>query len=296
MKPIKMFGLAALFVLMAIAFVGASSAMAESTVLCSSDIEEEEEEAASAQCKPITHVHEVSVGKGQLLSSVVSIECEVLFLGDASAKEGAPLEIKGHFTYPMTGCETTSGTLCEVTETSKEAATTFLRTAHELTEVKGTAEVNAHCGSLINCTYNHEGLVGHGLGPLLSKSTNGNVNISEQVMNKTGGAFCPKVAKLDLTTTPLTETFIPPRGLLYCVQYEHITNGFYQDDECTEEEAGNAYDLVWARRGLVIGQPLCIRIWTGGLWREKINRVCTNDNTGNLKGSPFEKGVITKIY
>ena len=205
LKSIKMLGLAALAVLMAMAFVGASSAMAGDTALCKED--------AAGACpagKLFSHVHEVSVGKGLLLSSLATLECEVLFLGDVTSANnlGAPLVISGNFTYPMTGCETTSGTLCTVTEVGAGATITVLKTGHQLAEVKFAYEKNLQCGAFINCTYNGVGLVGHGLGPLLSSSLNGNVNISEQTTNKTGGLLCPKTAKLDLTTTPLEHTYI----------------------------------------------------------------------------------------
>ena len=217
MKPIKMFGLAALAALMAMAFVGASSAMAGSTLLCKEDV------ASCPQHKQIGHVHEVSVGKGVLLSSLVTIECEVLFLGDTVAETSAPLKIKGNFTYPMEGCKTTGGTLCTVKETSEFATIEVLKTGHELAEVKGSAEVNAECGAFINCTYNGVGLLGHGLGPLLSSSENGNVNISEQTTNKTGGALCPKTSKLDLTTTPLEHTYIVTKGEMECKEVKNVS-------------------------------------------------------------------------
>ena len=204
-----MLGLTALAALMAMTFVGTGSAMAESTALCKEDAVLLSGEVCP-EAKRISHVHEVSVGKGVLLSSLVTIECEVLFLGDVTSANnlGAPLVISGNFTYPMTGCETTGGTLCTVTETSASATIEVLKTAHELAEVKGTAEVNAQCGIFINCTYNGVGLLGHGLGPLLSSSLNGNVGLSEKTTNKIGGFLCPKTAKLDLTTTPLEHTYI----------------------------------------------------------------------------------------
>ena len=89
MKAIKMIGLAALAALTAMAFVGASSAMAESTTLCSAD---------GSGCG-ITHVHETSVGKAKLLTSFGTTECNVLFLGDARAALASPLVIDGTFTY-----------------------------------------------------------------------------------------------------------------------------------------------------------------------------------------------------
>ena len=297
MKPIKMFGLAALAALMAMAFVGASSAMAESTELCSKD----PGTGATAPCpnetEAVIHVHEVSVGKGVLLSSLVTIECEVLFLGDVEAA-GAPQKIKGNFTYPMTGCETSGGTLCTVKETSANATIEVLRTGHELAEVKGTAEVNAECGAFINCTYNGVGLVGHGLGPLLSTSANGNVNISEQTTNKTGGSLCPKTAKLDLTTTPLEATYLgKPGELHYCVEFEQITHGFYTNSTCTT--LGNPiarnyrYMLVIGPNNWKVNEIKCflqVPLLHKGLYSDS---TCTTDPGNNEE--VYEKGAIKTI-
>ena len=208
MKLLKMFSLAALAALMTMAFAGASSAMAESTALCKEDAVLLTNEECPAG-KLITEVHEVSVGKGVLLSSVFTIECEVLFLGDVTSANdlGNPLVILGNFTFPMAGCETTSGTLCEVKEESASATIQVLKLGHELADVTYAVEINWHCGVIWNCTYNSVGLLGHDLGPLLSSSLNGNVGISEKTINKSGGSFCPKTTKLDLTTSPLEHTY-----------------------------------------------------------------------------------------
>jgi hypothetical protein len=201
-KPIKMLGLAVLAALMAMAFVGASSAMAEKTTLCKAD------ETPCKTAEVISHVHEATEAgnPGLLLSSVVEIKCTVLFLGDTVAETSAPLEIKGKFSY--SGCQTASGSSCTVTEVSTESTIKVLRTAHELGEVTGSGEVNAHCGFFINCTYNGEGLNGHALGPLLSTPANGQVRIEEQTTHKVSGSLCPETAKLDLLTTPLSATYI----------------------------------------------------------------------------------------
>jgi hypothetical protein len=256
-----MLGLAALAALMAMAFVGASSAMAEPTALCKEDVE------TCPEGSRVTHVHETSVGKGVLLSSVATIECNVEFLGEVISPEntGAPLEISGNFTYPMAGCETAGGTLCEVKETSTSALIEVLKTGHELAEVKGTAEVNAHCGALINCTYNGAGLTGHGLGPLLSSSLNGNVGILEQTTNKTGGALCPKTAKLDLTTTPEIHTYITKGAALKMVCIDvGANNGFYltvnaAGTVCETEDATRLgkYELAWVAPGTGRGVHVC---------------------------------------
>jgi hypothetical protein len=204
-KLLKMFGLAALASLMAMAFVGAGSAMAESTALCNVDPGTGSTEACPAG-HLVTHVHEVSSTPGLLLSSVVEIKCTVLFLGDTASSLANPLVITGKFTY--SGCQTASGSSCTVTETSASSTIKVLKTAHELGSVTGNGEVNAHCGFFINCTYDGEGLSGHALGPLLSTAANGEVRLEEQTTHRTGGSLCPETAKLDLLTSPLSATYI----------------------------------------------------------------------------------------
>jgi hypothetical protein len=198
-----MLGLAVTAALMAMALVGAGSAMAEgSTALCKAD------ESPCAAGNIITHVHESTLAgnPGLLLSSVVNILCDVLFLGDTlNGGLGNPLVIHGHFTY--TNCMHENGT-CTVTETSTDSLISILRLGSELADVSGTGIVNAHCGFFINCTYDGEGLLGHGLGPLTASETNGETRVEEAVTHKTGGSLCPETAKLDLLTTPLEKTYI----------------------------------------------------------------------------------------
>jgi hypothetical protein len=196
-KPIKMFGLAALTALMAMAFVGASSAMAEHTALCATE---------SALCSsPVAHVHETSVGKGVLKSKLPTIECNVLFLGDALKNEagnalGNPLVIHGQFTY--TNCNN----FCKVKEETANATIEVLKTASELGSVVGEGLVNVSC-PFINCNYVGTGLEGHALGPLTSSQANGSVVLTEQNTEKESGS-CPEEAFLTLTTTPLSATYI----------------------------------------------------------------------------------------
>jgi hypothetical protein len=194
-KLLKLFGLAALAALMAMAFVGAGSAMATgSTALCK-DMPDVEDGVCD---DPITHVHETTLSgaKAKLLSSAINVECDVLFLGNALLGL-----IIGKFTY--TNCNSK----CFVTQ---EGTVTIsaLRLSHETADVTGEGQVHVACGSLIDCKYNGRGLVGTGKGPLLSTHLNGEVALSEQTTNRVGGAFCPSTAKLDITTTPLELVYI----------------------------------------------------------------------------------------
>jgi hypothetical protein len=242
MKPIKMLGLAALAALMAMAFVGASSAAAHPTVLCNADV------GVAGGCTEVTHIHETSVGKGVLKSSLPTIECTVLFLGDTEAGTSAPLVINGQFTY--SACNN----FCSVKEESAKAKIKVLTTASELTSVTGEGLVNVKC-PFINCNYIGTGLEGHGLGPLTSSSANGNVVLTAQLTEKESGS-CPEEAFLTLTTTPLTATY--PRAM-YCVNYEH-EHGLYEKDGCVGKypTPTKLYELVIGPGGLSAHEHVCV--------------------------------------
>src|SRR6185436_6221973 len=122
--------------LTAMAFVGISSATAENTSLCSAD---------GSECG-VEHVHEVSTTKAKLLTgssgSSLTIECDVLFLGDALSSEGNPLVIHGNFTYTSCACtpfEKCLGCTPEVYEESEEGYSeiTVLKEGHETAKVTG---------------------------------------------------------------------------------------------------------------------------------------------------------------
>jgi hypothetical protein len=205
----KRLGLTSIAILVTIGLIGASSAIAGSTALCTYDPLQEGSEVCSSPSLR-THVHETSVLKGKILSSVLNVECDVLFLGDTlwngKAEKvglGSPLVLEGNFTY--TNCN--SG--CEVKEVGGSSLVEILRTGHETAGVTGEDEFNVHCGFFINCTYNGEGLEGTAKGFLLSseETINGETFFEGQELHRVSG-FCPEKAALDLTTEPLLSTFI----------------------------------------------------------------------------------------
>jgi hypothetical protein len=208
-KLIKMFGLAATATLMAIAFTDAPSAKAEiDTALCKID------PLPSLACpsgKLVSHVHEETLEgeQGILLSSALTIKCDVLFLGDVLT-EGllsiAPesLLISGNLTY--SNCNNS----CTFTEENGPGHLKVLKTAHELARVAIKDLIHMLCSGFINCRYTGTGLLGHDLGPLLSgeELPNGATQLSEQSTSKESGSLCPSTAKLDLVTHPLEPTYI----------------------------------------------------------------------------------------
>jgi hypothetical protein len=254
-KSLKMLGLAALAALMAMALVGASSAMAESTGLCSVDQEPCEEK------NEITHVHETTLAgeKATLLSSAGNVTCTVLFLGDTIPTTATPLIIEGKFTY--TECER-SGSSCEVKEENGPVEIEVLKEGHETAKVTGKGEVNVHCGFFINCTYNGEGLKGTAKGPLLSTETNGEVSLSEQTTKKVKGSLCPETAKLDITTTPLAATYIGASPLLHACVEVGTERGFFLDSQCTVKDATRLgrYELTWVLPTAKVEKHACLYV------------------------------------
>jgi hypothetical protein len=198
MKPIKIFGLVVLAALMAMALLGVSLASAEHTGLCETD------ESPCESGNEVVHIHLVTLSgsKAKLLSSVLSVECDSLFLGPAL------LTLFGNIKIHILGTYSNCNNSCTLTEENGPAEVEILREGTELVKVTGGGLVHLVCSGFINCRYNGVGLLGHGLGPLTSSETNGSANLSEQTLNKESGTFCPSTTKLDITTTPLEATYI----------------------------------------------------------------------------------------
>jgi hypothetical protein len=287
MKPIKMFGLAALAALMAMALVGASSAMAELTTLCSED---------NNKCTPITHVHEESVGHAKLLSSFATVECEALFLGDTlNSGEGNPLIIHGTFAYScLNGCT--------AEEENGPAEIKVLKEGTELATVTGEGLVHVVCG--LNCRYNGVGLKGHALGALKAANGKGEVTISGATVNKESGTFCPSTSKLDITTEPLTATYIKQGTalLMACIKVAANT-GLYKADAgngvCTNMTGTNTrdgeYELAKVKSTLAVGEMACGVVRPGLLLGTNATRtICSGNDTPNRLGV-FELGTISSV-
>ena len=278
MKPIKMFGLAALLALLATAFVGVSPAAAGNTVLCSND----SNEIRKSPCTKISHVHEESVGHAKLLSSFATVECEVLFLGEVT-ETGSPLNVSGNFTYTcLNGCT--------ATEENGPAEIQVLREGTELAAITGEGLVHVVCG--LNCRYNGVGLAGHGLGALEAANEVGEITIEGATVNKESGFLCPSTSKLDITTEPLTATYLGGAELSYCVEYEHKAGGSYQNSNCTTAGAG-AYELVWGSPGLEVGKVVCVVDYKG-LWLKEGTTNCAKDYS-SLTGGEQEKATIKTV-
>jgi hypothetical protein len=291
-KAIKMVGLTALAALMATALVGASSAMAESAALCKAD------ESPCAEGNVITHVHETSVGKAKLLTSIGTTECNVLYLGDAEEAmlEGSPLAIIGTFTY--TNCAL-GGSSCTATEENGPSTIWVLKEGHETAKVTGEGLVHVVCSGFIDCSFTGTNLVGTAKGALLSTQTNGEVTLSEQTTNKEAGGFlCPKTAKLDITTTSLEKTQIAVPVVDLCVEFPEHLNGRYTgvnvDGTCTGTPSmtrSRRFELLYFLRRPALNAEFCVILDTFEFLYHGLNLTngeCLVDNVAN-------NGLVEKI-
>jgi hypothetical protein len=282
MKPFKMLGWGVLTALLAIVLGGSSLAMAEGTELCKTD---------EIPCKnPITFVHEVTQEekRAALLTNLGNVECNVLFSGEVlSDTTNGPAFVSGNFTY--TTC-LFKGAACEVKEVSKSSSLTILKEAHETGTAKLKGEFSVKCGFSINCTFSEESLAGVAKGALLSTLANGEVSINGAAIKKITGVICPKEAKLDMTTSPLTKTFLA-QGNAYCVRYENSRGRWLlgpSSTACQKNEGVQSfnYEMIWSRTaGLTTGAMLCV--WDEGLTfylTRTSGTVCGNKDEPNPEG------------
>jgi hypothetical protein len=191
-----MLGVAAVAAALAMAFIGSSAAMAEVGALCGTD------PAGGACASPLTHVHYIATTL-KLKTPVLTVTCEALYLGDALSGLAAPLVIHGNYTF--SNCN--NG--CTITETSASALVFFLREGTELSKV--TVEYNFHvtCTEVIECTYNGEELVGHGLGGLITTAAEkGHVTFTKAPVRNSGGLICPPSAELTALFESLSKEYI----------------------------------------------------------------------------------------
>jgi hypothetical protein len=202
MKLIKMFGLAALTAVAAMAFVGASSAMAEpgKTALCKAP---ELVCSAGNQVKVIHMVAEDS----KLLSSLGEVLCETaLGLGEVLAL-GEPSQVIHVTALTWTGCKR-SGNSCTVTTTSL-GTMTLTNTGSLLGKVVSEGlKVNVKCGIFINCTYGGTVELGAESAEHTEGAGNGMITAENYPVEKLGSGICPSEAKWDALFEPLEATYI----------------------------------------------------------------------------------------
>jgi hypothetical protein len=182
-KLARMIALACLSAIATLVLVGPSTAMAESTALCS--VEEN-------PCEKGNQIKEIKYEANPLtvLTSLMDYVCDSSFSATVS-ELGKPQTLnvtEMQYTNCNQGCTRT------VTELGTFKVT---RTEAELGEIVGSGfEVFVKCGSTINCTYTFDELKGTIEGASLT-GDNGHITFKEAEFVNHSGFLCPKVAKLD---------------------------------------------------------------------------------------------------
>ena len=199
-RLIKMFGLAAIAAVAAMAFVGATSASAESTQLC---------KVHTVTCgagDATTSVHQVNVGVGTLLSSIVDVLCLNVLAEATPLALGAPQSVHT-LALSFTGCGTTSThNNCTVTVLELPLAN-LLKTGLDEGSIEGTnGKTRLQCSNIpfigsIDCTYDATGL-------LFEVAAN-HLTASETPVKEIGSKFfCPDKPTLDGLLETLVDTFV----------------------------------------------------------------------------------------
>jgi hypothetical protein len=191
-KRVKVLGSLAAVAAFAMALLGPSTAMGETTALCKAD----ESPCNSA----VSHVHYLSQDM-EVESPEMTYKCDALFLGTVY-ELGAPQAIEGKFTY--TNCNGD----CSRTEENGPAVLNFLKTGHELAEGTGESLVHINCPGFFNCNYTLENVTGNIKGPLLSSEKNGEIRFEKTLLTHESGVLCPSEAFLSATFVPLSPTYI----------------------------------------------------------------------------------------
>jgi len=182
-------------------------------------------ESACPEKETASHVHYTTLAgaKAKLLTGFITISCDILFLGEKTESEEAPLFIEGEFTYTNCGS-------C-VVEEIEPVVISVIKTEHEKANVTGEGQVYVDCGaSSLECLYEGDELLGAGKGPLLSTEVNGEVSIQQQTVYSVEGFFCPEIAKLDVVFTSLEELFIQGAG-------PHVLHGGAKEPKVTYKTA-----------------------------------------------------------
>jgi len=206
MRLIKMSGLAVVAT-MALAVIGASSATAGSTLLCTKNTVSLTPTAA--ECAAPTAVHYVSVGKVTLLNNVFNLECNALLTGTVLSKlvTNGPISIS--VAAAGLGYSSCSG-FCAWA--ALEGGTVLiLKTGVELATVTGDGfRVRLNC-PLFDCDYNWAGLAGHGL----AQGSEGKSHVTYQnaatnLLTDLASPFgsCPTGTFLDALFQTLTPIYI----------------------------------------------------------------------------------------
>jgi hypothetical protein len=220
-RTIKLIGLAAIAAISAMAFVGVSSAMAGSTLLCENNTAALE--PTLAECGEVKEIHSTTVkfennawvaGKAKLLGSS-TIECNILVKGTrtsgALTAGAAEFEAELIYTSCNFGCTVTDSS----TGGNPQGTILVLKTAKELASVTGdNFMIYLKCPFIYKCHYNASGLTGHGLQPEPAHNSTGKGHVTYSgatvtLLEELSSPFtCPTTGSLHGLFQSLTPLYI----------------------------------------------------------------------------------------
>ena len=191
--------------IIAMALIGASSASATSTVICTENVLV----CPAGKKVELSLVHFEALDTKLLIGGGLFLLCEKILLSGEVLMLAAPLPIHFHsLTY--TNCKL-GATVCTVT-TTHLGLLHLLKTAPNLGELKDLANptnfttMHVVCGASIDCEYKWEGLTGHAKGHNDTTGELGRVTYSEAFVTKVaGGILCPATSKLDAVFIDLVD-------------------------------------------------------------------------------------------
>ncbi len=193
MRPVKVFGLTVIVAMAAMALIGAASATAMNTALCSTN------NGGALACpleKQVTSFHSVALNS-TFLTSVGNVVCKEA-LAEGSVLGLAAPQISHLTKFNWTGCTGPGGVACTVT-TTKLGLILWLKTAVNLGSlVYDNLFFKISCPLSIECEYTPVGenhLLGSSL-PLLGAESNGGFGGTKIVLspNSPLDAPCPEAS------------------------------------------------------------------------------------------------------
>ena len=216
MKYVKLVVLASLAIAAAAAFIGASTATAESTLLCLLDSNLLAPSALDCD-EPFQSemLHYISVNekeesaKGVILNELINVECNQLIL--AELLPGLKTNASAILHVTAANLLFTNCSPCTVTTEAGGLILILKLTSggfFELGDVTMTGfKVKVVCLGFIKCVYNATNLVGHFLGPLVTGNTD-HITYSKSSLTSESGGLCPATAFLDVLLKDLARTYI----------------------------------------------------------------------------------------
>lgn len=241
-KPIKMLGLAALAAAM-MALAGASTAVAEPTGVCTSEIVVEEE---LERCPALYHLEAKSKSKAKLLTNLATVECDVSFLGSAASSESAVFN--GKSTYSNCGT-------CEVIEENGPSSFEVLWKSTEEAAVTGKGLLKVLCGKTLSCSFSATGVKGTAKGALSATNKTGEISFLKQKVTVESGTLCPKEASLDLELALPSPIYLKTSSAAEMVCYLESFIAFFLNNPDGKYCTGfdflpiRTYELAWSFGG-----------------------------------------------